>query len=128
MKFKAKEPSLVVFVKTGKQCAFKNGFYETENPEEIEALKKARGVKIVEGEKQETPDNNCNKKENTKEEKNPSPQNSSEKRGQKRTTTVKARTLKRKISRKKISKSKKSHRKNSKVNSRKNPRKARKRK
>ena len=48
MIFKSKEPSLVVFVKEGKDCIFRNGYYETEDDKEIEALHRAKGVSVFE--------------------------------------------------------------------------------
>ncbi len=48
MIFKSKEPSLVVFVEEGKDCIFRNGYYETEDEKEIEALHRAKGVSVFE--------------------------------------------------------------------------------
>ena len=50
MRFKSDVESLTVLVGEGKYCKFINGFFETEAPDEIAALLRAKGVKkIVEG-------------------------------------------------------------------------------
>ena len=50
MKFRTNEPALVVFVNKEKNCVFRKGFYETEDKEEISALKKAKGVFEIDSE------------------------------------------------------------------------------
>jgi len=47
MRFQADVESLTVLVGKGKYCKFINGIYETEDKEEIAALRRAKGVREI---------------------------------------------------------------------------------
>lgn len=57
MKFQSDVSSLTVLVGEGRYCKFINGVYETNDPDEMKALKMAKGVKEVKSEAKDSKQN-----------------------------------------------------------------------